>query len=221
MFNRWKNLSDILHEDIESFVNSYVEKPEILTEMEAFASKNKVPILLPVSASFLSLLCIMLKPKNILEIGTGIGYSTLSMYLSLNGECRITTVDSNAGRVSAAKHFFRKAKAKNMEVIEGDAFDIIDRMISESRVFDMVFVDSVKAEYPFLNYRVQALLNRNGLAVFDNVLFRGMVVRRNIEKRYQRSIKLLKHFLKSVKTYPNFRSFIVPIGDGVLITLNT
>ncbi len=221
MFKRWKNLSDILPEDIESFVNNYMEKPSILREMEAFASKNKVPILLPISASFLSLLCTMIKPKDILEIGTGIGYSTLSMYLSINGNCRITTIDSNANRVSIARQFFKKANAKNINVIYADAFDIIEDMMLKSQTFDMVLVDSAKAEYPFLNYKVQTLLNQNGLALFDNVLFRGMVVKKDVEKRYRRGIRLLRHFLTSVKDYPNFRSFIIPIGDGILVLTNT
>ena len=214
-FKRWKNLSEIIPEPIELFVQRYSEREPILLEIEEFAKENKVPILLPSSAILLRFLVSALKPKKILEIGTGIGYSTLHMFFA-NKKSQITTVDVNRKRTEIARRFFEKAKAY-IEILEEDAFDAVRKFLAEDEKFDLIFVDVGKSEYVFFNYKVQALLTEKGMAIFDNVLFRGYVATDDVPQKYVRSINLLKKFLEDIKEYPNFESFLVPVGDGLLI----
>jgi predicted O-methyltransferase YrrM len=215
MFKRWQNLGEILPDYVEKFLKSFDEKESILSEIETFAKENKVPILLPSAASFLRFLVSLLKPKKVLEIGTGIGYSTLNIYYAYP-KARIVTVDSNKKRTPIAKEFFKKAGAK-VELLEKDAFDVIRDFLSQGKTFDFIFIDSAKAEYPFFNYKVQSLLSDGGIAIFDNVLFRGYVAGREFDKRYRRSVKLLRLFLSQVKKYPAFVTTILPVGDGLLL----
>jgi predicted O-methyltransferase YrrM len=214
-FKRWQNLSEIVPDYIEEFASDYNSKESILIEVEEFAKENKVPILLPSAAVFLRFLVSVLKPEKVLEIGTGIGYSTLNIYYGYP-ETRIFTVDSNKERTSIAKEFFKKAGA-SIKLLEMDGFDAIREFLSKGETFDLIFIDSVKSEYPFFNYRVQSLLSNRGVAVFDNVLFRGYVTGKEFDKKYKRSVELLNLLLRHVKSYPNFCSSILPIGDGLLL----
>jgi predicted O-methyltransferase YrrM len=217
MFKRWQNLGELIPDYIEEFVGSFHEREEILIEMEEFAKKNKVPILLPSGALFLRFLVSLVKPKKVLEVGTGIGYSTLNIYYAYK-EAEIVTVDSNKKRALIAKEFFKRAGAK-VELLEKDAFDVIRDFLFKGETFDLIFIDSVKAEYPFFNYKVQALLSNGGVALFDNVLFRGYVAGREFDKRYERTVKLLKLFLSQAKEYPGVKNHLFPVGDGLLVML--
>lgn len=210
-------MGEILPDYLEKFVEDFGKKEEVLLEIEEFAKENKVPILLPSAASFLRFLVSLLRPKRVLEIGTGIGYSTLNIYYAYP-EAEIITVDSNKKRALIAKEFFKKAGAK-VELLEKDAFDVIRDFLSQGKTFDLIFIDSVKAEYPFFNYKVQALLSDGGVAVFDNVLFRGYVAGREFDKRYRRTVELLKLFLSQVKEYPAVKNYLFPVGDGLLVVL--
>ena len=183
--------------------------------MEDYAAKNKVPILLPSSASFLKVILSVLKPKTVLEVGTGIGYSTLTILDSVP-KAKVLTVDLNEDRIKRAEEFVKRA-GFNVTFLKGDGLDVIRELLAEGKSFDFIFVDSAKGEYPFFNFKVQALLNRGGVAIFDNVLFRGYVCGKPFEKRYKRGVSLLKQFLSSVKHYPNFEATLLPIGDGMLI----
>jgi len=216
MFKRWQNLSEILPDYLEEFLTSYNDKREgILDEVEQFARENKIPILLPSAAAFLRFLVSLIRPEKVLEIGTGIGYSALSIYYACPG-VEIITVDSNKKRASVAREFFRKAKAK-ITLVEADAFDVLEDFLCEGMTFDLIFVDSVKSEYPFFNCRVQALLAERGVAIFDNVLFRGYIAGREFDKKYGRRVDLLRLFLSQVREYPGFEAVILPVGDGLLL----
>ncbi|RUM40448.1 MAG: O-methyltransferase [Desulfurobacterium sp.] len=214
-FKRWQNLSEIVPAYVEEFASDYNLREPVLVELEEFAKENKVPILLPSAAAFLRFLVSVLEPKRVLEIGTGIGYSTLNIYYGYP-EAKIFTVDSNRKRIAIAKEFFKKVGAP-IKLLEMDGFDAIKGFLSRGETFDLIFIDSVKSEYPFFNYKIQSLLSDRGIAVFDNVLFRGYVVKEDIPSKYERSVSLLRKFLKEVKEYPGFETFLIPIGDGLLL----
>ncbi|WP_457680557.1 O-methyltransferase [Thermovibrio sp.] len=213
-YKRWENLSELLPKEVEDFVNAWQEREEVLKDVEEKAKREKVPILLPSSAQLLRLITELVKPKTVLEIGTGIGYSTLNLFFACP-QSQITTVDSNSKRLETAKSFFKKAGAEINAVLK-DGLSFVNEALAEGREYELIFVDATKSEYPFYNYKVQALLKR-GVIIFDNALFRGYVAGVKYEKRYERGVKLLRHFLNSVKDYPNFKSYLIPVGDGLLV----
>jgi len=215
---RWENLGEILPKEIEKFCKSFFSREKILLEVEEYAEKEKVPILLPSSAQLLRLTTSLKKPRRVLEIGTGIGYSTLNIFFGYR-KAEIKTVDTNRKRLEKAKEFFKKAGAQ-VEVVNSDGIDTLREELSKGKSYDLIFIDSAKGEYPFFHYKVQALLSREGVAIFDNVLFRGYLVGKEFEKRYERGVKLLKLFLAQVKGYPNFKEYLIPVGDGLLVLEN-
>ena len=214
-FRRWKNESEILPEKVEEFVSSFNEREKVLKELEELASEEKIPILLPSSAVFLRFIASLLKPNRILEVGTGAGYSTLVLHFACP-RAELLTVEINPKRAELASAFFERCGV-SVDLRVGDAFEVARELIAAGEEFDLVFVDAVKAEYPFWNFKVQALLSPGGVAVFDNVLFRGYTAGVPHDGRYERSVKLLRTFLEHVKEYPGFRATLIPLGDGLLI----
>ena len=214
-FKRWKNLSEIVPEKVELLSKELFKREPLLLEIEELAKREKVPILLPSSAQLLRLLVAFGRPKKVLEIGTGIGYSTLNIFFAYP-QAQITTVELNPERLRKAKEFFKRAGAK-IRAVESEALDFVREELSKGESYDFIFVDSAKGEYPFFNYKLQALLGRGGTLLFDNVLFRGLVVEEEVPKRYKRGVGLLRLFLKGIKEYPGFKSYLVPVGDGLLV----
>jgi len=214
-FKRWRNLGEILPEEVEELAASFSAGEKVLREIEEVAKREKIPILLPSAAQTLRLITSLKKPREVLEVGTGAGYSTLTVYFA-HPQARITTVDSNPKRLKLAEEFFKRAGAP-VKTVPSDGLEFIRECLAKGKEFDLIFVDSAKGEYPFFNYKVQALLRGGGIALFDNALFRGYAAGRPYPKKYERGVKLLKHFLKTVKEYPGCRSYLIPVGDGLLV----
>jgi len=216
MFKRWRNIGELLPECVERFLLEFPPKHRILLEMEKFASQNKVPILLPASAGFLRFLTFSLKPQKVLDIGCGIGYSTANILLGWKGSC-VLAVDLNPDRLRQAREFLKGFEGR-VTLLHTDALSLLSELLHRQETFDLVLVDCTKAEYPFFNAKVQALLSPGGVAVFDNALFRGYVACENYPKKYRRTVELLKLFLRQVKEYPNHFVLLLPVGDGLLLT---
>ncbi len=217
-WKRWLNLGFLCPDKVEKFCNDFWERAQILKEIEDFAAREKVPILLPISASLLSLIVRLKEPSRVLEIGTGIGYSTA--VIKLSGARFIKSVDSSKVRLQKAEEFFQKhGLREKVEFVQADAFELIRRELCEGRSYDFIFVDSVKSEYPFLVGKLHSLLSESGVLIFDNVLFRGFVSSEDVPRKYERTVKLLRLFLKSAKQVKGFENFLVPVGDGFLISL--
>ena len=103
-------------------------------------------------------------PKNVLEIGTSIGYSSIWIASALK-KGKLTTIERWDERAELAKKFFKKAKLK-VNLIEGEALEIIPKLKTK---FDVVFLDATKSEY--LKYLKKVKLNKNALIIADNILY--------------------------------------------------
>ncbi|MBN2421453.1 class I SAM-dependent methyltransferase [Candidatus Woesearchaeota archaeon] len=103
-------------------------------------------------------------PKNVLEVGTSIGYSGIWIASALKKGAKLTTIDGWKERAAIAKKNFKKSKLP-IELIEGRALEIIPKLKTK---FDAVFLDATKAEY--LKYLRAAKLNKNALVIADNTI---------------------------------------------------
>ena len=116
------------------------------------------------SAKLLYLLGKIKKVKNALEIGTGIGYST--MHLSLSCE-KVISIDKDERNLEIARKLIKKNNLKNIKIIEGDALIEIPKLKDK---FDLLFIDGTKREY--LKYLKLALpkLNKGAVIIADNTI---------------------------------------------------
>ena len=209
----------ITDERFVTYIHS-LEKPnsEVLTEIEQAAHKDLVPIIRKEMESFLRVILTIKHPKEILELGTAIGYSAILM-----SECcdaKITTIENYEKRIPIARENFEKAgKSNQIELLEGDAMEVMKTLPKEK--YDFIFMDAAKAQY--INYlpEVMRLLNPGGVLITDNVLQDGDLIQSKfIVRRRDRTIhKRMREFLETVKHDDRLETSIVPIGDGIVMAV--
>lgn len=209
----------IADERFVTYIHS-LEKPnsEILTEIEQAAHKDLVPIIRKEMESFLRVILTIKHPKEILELGTAIGYSAILM-----SECcdaKITTIENYEKRIPIARENFEKAgKSDQIELLEGDAMEVMKTLPKER--YDFIFMDAAKAQY--INYlpEVMRLLNPGGVLITDNVLQDGDLIQSKfVVRRRDRTIhKRMREFLETVKHDDRLETSIVPIGDGIVMAV--
>ena len=127
--------------------------------------------------NFLQFLISMKNIKSCLELGTFTGYSSLSMALSLPKNGKIHTIDNDISKNKIAKSFFVKAKVeKKIKTEISDGIIAIDKLIKKRKKFDLIFIDADKENYIKYFDKSLKLLNKNGLIIIDNILWKGEVI---------------------------------------------
>ena len=192
---------------------------ELLDTIEKKAIEDGVPIIRSETAALLRSLTAALRPENILEIGTAVGYSALQMCQVMPANCHITTIEKYEKRIPEAKENFRKAgEESRITFLEGDA----DMWLKElkGKQFDLVFMDAAKGQY--LNWLplLLDLMPVGAVLISDNVLQDGDVVQsRFAVKRRNRTIhSRMREYLYELKHMEEFETAVIPIGDGVTIS---
>jgi len=186
----------------------------LLEKMEEYADSNAVPIIGPLVGRLLYNLAKTSQSRKVLEIGTAIGYSGIWLARAvapLKGN--VTTIDMDPERVKIAKKNISDAGLERVvKVIEGNALKVLPTLKEE---FDMIFLDSDKDVYPDAFKMSLPMLRKGGLFVADNALWGGDVAKGGKSKDTQSMIK----FNRLVSESPGMSTVIVPLRDGVLVSL--
>lgn len=205
------------------YITEYIRqtiKPSsgFLAELEEYAAKNHVPIIQPEVAALIKVVGSMQRPLRILEVGTAIGYSSIlfSGFLKENGI--IDTIERNDEMIELARKNIKQSGLQNtINVIAGDAIDVLACL---DKIYDMIFLDAAKGQYSeFLEYS-KHLLRPGGLLVCDNVLYKGMIASDDlVVARKKTIVARMRSFLKELCEDEAFETSIIPIGDGVTLSL--
>lgn len=210
----------ITEERISTFINSFdTGNTPFLNELEEYAIKTNVPIIRPQMQSFLKLLLVIKKPKQILEVGTAIGFSALLMSEYGPADCEITTIEKYEKRIPLAKENFRKAgKEKQITLLEGDATEILSKL---NKQYDFIFMDAAKGQYIHFLPDILRLMPIGGLLISDNVLQDGDVMEsRYAVTRRDRTIHTrMREYLYELKHNEFLQTDILPVGDGVTVSV--
>ena len=192
---------------------------ELLDTIEKKAIEDGVPIIRSETAALLRSLTAALRPENILEIGTAVGYSALQMCQVMPANCHITTIEKYEKRIPEAKENFRKAgEESRITFLEGDA----DMWLKElkGKQFDLVFMDAAKVQY--LNWLplLLDLMPVGAVLISDNVLQDGDVVQSRfaVQRRNRTIHSRMREYLYELKHMEEFETAVIPIGDGVTIS---
>jgi predicted O-methyltransferase YrrM len=189
------------------------ESDPFIKEMETFAFENNIPILDWKSAELLEQIVLMAKPKNVLEIGTAIAYSTIRIARLLKKKGYIDTIEKSLDNVSLASGFIKKAKLKKkINLIQGDALEVIPSL---HKKYDLIFLDADKEDYEKLFYYALMLLKKNGVMFIDNLLWHGYVASDTVPPKYENSTKLIRHFNRIFMDQSVLLPAIIPVGDGI------
>lgn len=160
---------------------------------------------------FLAMMSQMLRPKNILEIGTYTGYSALCLCEGLAENGKLITIDINDELETFSSGFYKKSKyEKNIEARVGDALQIIPTL---EILFDLVFIDADKPSYSKYFDLVIEKMPSGGFIIADNVLWSGHILKPEEDQDYD--TKCLHQFNEKVKSDPRVTVTMLPVRDGV------
>ena len=202
--NYIENLSKELHP---------VQK-EIITYNETLGEIKKMQIAVS-QCHFLELITKVSKTKNILEIGTFTGLSSLSMSLGLPDDGSLIALDKNKETNNIALEFFKKANQdKKIKTIIKPALESLKEFKKDKSSFDIIFIDADKSNYQNYYDRVIDLVKKNGLIIIDNVLWHGEVADENNNDKLT---NIIRDFNKYVKKDKKTEQIIIPLGDGLTV----
>ena len=189
---------------------------ENLAELEKFARKNNIPVLLDDSAKFLADFVSKNKFKNILEIGTAIGYSGSIILLS-SEKAFLTTIEKNPDSYDRATNTFKEVNvADRVTQILGDGLEEIKKLEQQDKKYDLIFLDGPKGQYLFYYPILLTMLTDGGCLLVDNVLFKGLVrSSEDVGHKKRAMITKLRKFLQEIESRDDLITTIHEIGDGI------
>jgi len=212
---RSENLrSGYIQDDVEQYLYALLpDRDAVVTEMEEYAEKNRVPIIGPAVARLLTLLAETSRAKRIFEMGSAIGYSTIWLARAAGPKGAVYYTDGNAANAERAKHYFRRAGvAKRIKVGVGDALNLLKKTPGK---FDLIFNDVDKHQYPDALRAALPKLKRGGLLITDNTLWSGKAARPAAPD--DANTLGVQEFNRLVYDSKEIYPVMIPLRDGVTV----
>jgi caffeoyl-CoA O-methyltransferase len=213
-----KKFESIYIDGFESFIDEkLVKRPfPIMQEMEIFAKENKIPIVSLAAGSILKFLITALRPQKILELGTGLGYSTTWM-LSSGIPLEIDTIDRNAKELNSANTFIEKIRDGNqiVNLLNLHCIEFIKNSEDLTK-YDFVFIDCDKICYPEILEILLEKKQKLAYLLFDNVLWHGRLDRELYSKPSDRAMQEFWQILEN----KSISNTLFPAGDGLCLIKN-
>lgn len=203
---------------IEEYILSHIDsEPELLKRMTREAN---VRLLRPrmisgnIQGRLLKILTSIIKPQNILEIGTYTGYSALCLAEGAPESSKIVTIEIDDEMESFIRKYFVESKyGHKIELKIGDALDIIQDYADD--YFDLIFIDGNKRDYCAYYNAAFDKLSKGGVILADNTLWNGKVV--DEDNPIDSQTKGVLEFNKLIKADTRIEKVILPIRDGLTI----
>ena len=217
----------ITNERITTYLHSLEDTvPSFFEDLRKEAEADHVPIIRRETERFLKMLLAIHKPTSILEIGTGVAYSTLVFADSCKQMKKITTIENYPPRIEQAKvniNVFIEKERQNREnlqidLLEEDAADAVSRLEGP---FEFIFLDGPKAQYIVMLPDLLRLLKPGGVLVADNVLQDGdLMESRFVTPRRQRTIhERMRKFVWETMHHELLTSSLLTVGDGMIVSV--
>ncbi|UPT67439.1 MAG: class I SAM-dependent methyltransferase [Sphingobacteriales bacterium JAD_PAG50586_3] len=161
----------------------------------------------------LSMLTHMIKPRRVLEVGAYTGYSALCIAEGLADGGKLTTIEANEElKHVLEEYFFQSPYSNSIELIIGDAKEVIPTL---DELFDLVFIDADKYNYPLYYELLIDKIPAGGYIIADNVLWSGKVVADVAHNDYE--AKAILEFNAKVQADDRVENVLLPVRDGLMI----
>lgn len=210
----------IVDERMSAFIDSLdTGNTPFLNEIEREAKETNVPIIRTQMQSLMKFLLAVHKPESILEVGCAIGFSALLMSEYAPVGCKITTIEKYEKRIPIARENFKRAGREDcITLLEGDAADILKELTG---TYDLIFMDAAKGQYIHFLPNILRLMPEGGLLVSDNVLQDGDIIesRFAVTRRNRTIHSRMRDYLYELKHHPQLETVILPVGDGVTVSI--
>ncbi len=190
---------------------------QTILEMEEYAQEKNVPIIEKKSIAFIMKYIKEHNVKNILEIGSAIGYSAILM-ASANSDAFVTTIERDEERyMECLKNVKRCGLDKKINVVFQDALDV---NLSEEIKYDLIFIDAAKGQYTKFFEKYKYFLKDTGTIITDNLKFHGYVGKsQKIESKNLKSlVEKIENYIDFLKDNEEFDTKFYDIGDGLSVS---
>lgn len=192
---------------------------ELCDRIAREAREAFVPIIRRETANLLQTTVAAVKPKRILEVGTAVGYSALLMAQVMPEDAQIITIEKYEPRIPLAREHFRQAGMEDrITLLEGDAEKVLYELDGS---FDFIFMDAAKGQYIHWLPRILALMSEGAVLFSDNVLQDGDIIesRFAVERRNRTIHSRMRDYLYTLTHSDELMTSIIPIGDGVTLSV--
>ena len=206
-----------INPEIEKYILAHTQpEDDILKELDRQTNlKTLRPRMLSghLQGEILKMISYMIKPQNILEIGTFTGYSAICLAKGLREDGKLFTIDIDDEIADFTKSFFDKVSMKDKIIFYvGDALKIVPKIDEK---FDIVFIDADKRQYLDYYNLIFDKVNKDGFIIADNVLWGGKVVEK-VDKNDKQTLGLLE-FNNFIQNDDRVENVMFPIRDGLMV----
>ena len=192
--------------------NTYTQ----IKEIKEYAIANKVPIMQDAGMDFLTTFIIKHQIKNVLEIGTAIGYSAIMMTLC-SPNLKVTTIERDEQRYMEA---LKNIKKMNLEDRITPIFnDALNVKLDDK--YDLIFIDAAKAQNIKFFELFERNLNHEGYIITDNMYFHGLVKKNEkeiVSRNLRGIVRKIKDYINFLKNNDRYNTTIYEVGDGIAVS---
>lgn len=186
-----------------------------IEDLERYAKENSIPIMQKDGIEFLTKYIKDNNIKNILEIGSAIGYSAIKM-ASVSDDVKITTIEKDKDRYDLAVSNINLFNMQDrIHIINDDALNV-----ELDKKYDLIFIDAAKSQYIKFFEHFDKCLKINGVVVSDNLSFHGLV--EDDSKTHNRNtkqlVKKIRLYIEYLKNNNRYETTFYSLGDGVAIS---
>lgn len=192
-----------------------MDQEYLIRKIEKYADEKGIPIMEKEGINFLTEFIKLNKTKNILEIGSAIGYSAIKMAL-VDENVTVTTIERDKIRyIEALKNVKALELDNRITLILADAMDF-----NTSEKFDMIFIDAAKSQYIKFFNKFSKNLNKKGYIITDNIKFHGLTFsdKTKLSRNLRQLITKLEKYISFLKENDDFKTRFFDIGDGIAIS---
>lgn len=187
----------------------------LIRKMEKYADLKGIPIMEKEGINFLTEFIKLNKVKNILEIGTAIGYSAINMALA-GEDVTVTSIERDNERyIEAVKNVKKFGLDDRITLVLCDALDF-----NLEDKFDLIFIDAAKSQYIKFFEKFSPNLIQKGFIVTDNINFHGLTNsdKTKMSRNLRQLITKLEKYIVFLKDNKDFKTRFFEVGDGIAIS---
>ena len=197
------------------------EFPEYIYELEKEALHDEVPIIRRATRDLLRYLLRSDQPKRVLEVGAAIGYSSLVMKECLPVDSSITTIEKVEMRLVKARENLKRFDPEGrIQLLEGDATEVLEQLAQAGETYDFIFIDAAKGQYLNFLPNIMKLLKVGGQLVSDNILHDCDILesRYAVTRRDRTIHSRMREYLYTITHHDELETICLSLGDGVTIS---
>ena len=210
-------IDEITKEYLEGLLHLCSEEDALLGFRKE-AKGNNIPIITEDVERLVKIILKSSSSKSLFEVGSAVGYSSCVFADTMGKDSYVKTIERDEIRYIEAKNNIKKYGFEdNIDLCLDDAGEVLK---NEEKVYDVVFLDGNKGHYIHMLEDCKRILKPGGLLICDNVLFRGMIDKsKPLIRRKITIVKRLRKFLDAISEDSELTTSVLPIGDGLSISI--